>query len=242
MKPLSYLLGLLLTLFSSLCGASGQAGLSHVDVDVFDGNSVRRGAAVYANYCMGCHSLGQMRYSRIQKDLNLSESTMRSEFMLGSVKIHDLIKSSMSAEDGESMFGVAPPDLSLVARSRGTDWIYSYLKGFYLDPGRPLGVNNRVANNIAMPNVFWALQGEQQAVWGKEHGEAVITGLKLVKPGSLSSDAFDASVTDLVTFLAYVAEPSQLQRLPMGKFVLFFLLVLTVVFYRLKKEYWKDLH
>lgn len=242
MKSLTSFLGLFLILFSSLCGASEKSTLSRVDVDVFDAESVRRGAGIYANYCMGCHSLGQIRYSRIQKDLELSEATMRAEFMLGAVKIHDTIKTAMTREDGDVMFGVSPPDLSLVARSRGVDWVYSYLKGFYKDPARPLGVNNLVAENIAMPNVLWALQGVQEPIKTQEHGESIITGVKQVKAGSQSAEAFDQTVTDLVTFLAYVAEPSQLQRLPLGKYVLFFLLVLTVVFYKLKKEYWKNLH
>jgi ubiquinol-cytochrome c reductase cytochrome c1 subunit len=162
--------------------------------------------------------------------------------MFGDVKIHDTIRTALNPQDGEIMFGVAPPDLSLVARSRGADWLYAYLKGFYADASRPLGVNNLVAENIAMPNVLWELQGIQEPVKSKEHGEEVITGLKLVKPGSQTAESFDKTVRDLVTFLAYVAEPSQLQRLPLGKYVLFFLIVLTIVFYRLKKEYWKNLH
>jgi len=242
MKNLTAFLILCLALFSAGGHASETAGLSSVKIDVFDLDAIQRGAGVYANYCVGCHSLGQMRYSRIQKDLDLSEAGMRKTFMLGDAKLHDSLKTALSPADGETMFGVAPPDLSLVARSRGVDWVYSYLKGFYVDPSRPLGVNNRVAENIAMPNVLWGLQGIQEPVRSELHGASVITGLKLVKPGSQSVSEFDQTVRDLVTFLAYVAEPSQLQRLPLGKYVLFFLLILIVVFRRLKKEYWKELH
>lgn len=242
MKNLTAFLILCLALFSAGGHASETAGLSSVKIDVFDLDAIQRGAGVYANYCAGCHSLGQMRYSRIQKDLDLSEAGMRKTFMLGDAKLHDSLKTALSPADGQTMFGVAPPDLSLVARSKGVDWVYSYLKGFYVDPSRPLGVNNRVAENIAMPNVLWGLQGIQEPVRSELHGESVITGLKLVKPGSQSVSEFDQTVRDLVTFLAYVAEPSQLQRLPLGKYVLFFLLILIVVFRRLKKEYWKELH
>lgn len=242
MKNITTLLILFLVLFSSLAGSSETSGLPPAHIDVFDSKSVQRGAVVYANYCSGCHSLSQIRYSRIQKDWEWQEKAMREQFMLGDVKIHDSLTTSLNAQDGESMFGVAPPDLSLVARSRGVDWLYAYLKGFYIDPTRPLGVNNIVAENIAMPNVFWALQGLQEPITVKGSGEAHTTGLKLVKPGSLSVAAFDQTVRDLITFLAYVAEPSQLQRLPLGKYVLFFLLILIVAFQRLKKEYWKDLH
>jgi ubiquinol-cytochrome c reductase cytochrome c1 subunit len=242
MKKIMAFLALILVALSAPGQASESAGLSPVELDVFDLAAVRRGATVYANYCSGCHSLSRIRYSRILKDLNLTETDMRNEFMLGDVRIHDTLKSALSPVDGESMFGVAPPDLSLIARSRGVDWVYAYLKGFYADPSRPLGVNNIVAENIAMPNVFWGLQGIQEPIRSQVHGESVVTGLKLVKPGSQTVTAFDQTVRDLLTFLAYVAEPAQLQRLPLGKYVLFVLLVLTVVFYRLKKEYWKELH
>lgn len=208
MKKMIAFLALILLVFSTTGQTSESAGLSHVKLDVFDLAAVRRGAAVYANYCSGCHSLSQMRYSRIQKDLDLPEKSMRNEFMLGDVKIHDTLKSALSPVDGESMFGVAPPDLSLIARSRGVDWVYTYLKGFYADPSRPLGVNNIVAENIAMPNVFWGLQGIQEPVRTPVQGDSVVTGLKLVKPGSQSVTAFDQTVRDLVTFLAYVAKPA----------------------------------
>jgi ubiquinol-cytochrome c reductase cytochrome c1 subunit len=234
-------LGILLILLSCSGNASQTTHLSRVDVDVFDFESVRRGAGLYANYCMGCHSLRQMRYSRIAKDLDLSEETMRREFMFGDAKVHDYIRSSMTPQDGEAAFGVAPPDLSLMARARGPDWIFSYLKGFYLDPSRPFGVNNLVAENVAMPNVLWELQGTQEPVLKREKGANVVAGVKLVKEGSMSRKAFDRALTDLVNFLAYVAEPARLERLPLGKYVIVFLIVLTFFLYKLKKEYWKKI-
>jgi ubiquinol-cytochrome c reductase cytochrome c1 subunit len=235
--------GIVLLLFSLAASATEPVKpLEDVDVDIFDTDSVRRGARFFSNYCMGCHSAKLIRYSRIGKDLDLDEDTMRREFMFGNVKIHDDLETSMSKADGENAFGVAPPDLSLVVRARGADWVYSYLKGFYVDPKRPFGVNNVISPDVAMPNVLWALQGVQEPVIKKVGGEDRVVDARLVKKGDMSPREFDQAVTDIVNFLAYVAEPSKLQRLPLGKYVLFFLVVLAVIMYRLKKEYWKDVH
>ncbi|CAI8824597.1 cytochrome c1 [Methylocaldum szegediense] len=235
--------GIALLLFSLAASATEPVKpLDDVDVDIFDTESVRRGAGYFSNYCMGCHSVKLIRYSRIGKDLCLDEDTMRREFMFGNVKIHDNLETAMSKEYGENAFGVAPPDLSLIVRARGADWVYSYLKGFYVDPKRPFGVNNLISPGVAMPNVLWALQGVQEPVIKKVGGEDRVVDARLVKKGEMSPKEFDQAVTDIVNFLAYVAEPSKLQRLPLGKYVLFFLVVLAVIMYRLKKEYWKDVH
>ncbi|HYE36110.1 cytochrome c1 [Methylocaldum sp.] len=235
--------GIALLLFSFAASAVDPVKpLEDADVDVFDSDSVRRGAGFFANYCMGCHSIKQIRYSRIAKDFELSEDTMRREFMFGKVKVHDYLETAMSKADGESAFGVAPPDLSLVIRARGADWVYSYLKGFYVDPKRPLGTNNLVSPDVAMPNVLWALQGLQEPVIKKIDGTDTVVDVRLVKKGQMSPKEFDQVLTDMVNFLAYVSEPSKLQRLPLGKYVIFFLVVLAVIMYRLKKEYWKKIH
>jgi ubiquinol-cytochrome c reductase cytochrome c1 subunit len=235
--------GIALLLFSLAASATEPVKpLEDADVDIFDTESVRRGAGFFSNYCMGCHSVKLIRYSRIGKDLGLDEDAMRREFMFGNVKIHDYLETAMSKSDGENAFGVAPPDLSLVVRARGADWVYSYLKGFYVDPKRPFGVNNVVSPDVAMPNVLWALQGVQEPVIKKVSGVDTVVDVRLVKKGEMSPKEFDQAVTDIVNFLAYVAEPSKLQRLPLGKYVLFFLVVLAIIMYRLKKEYWKDVH
>ena len=215
--------------------------LDQVAVDVFDLKSVQRGADYFVDYCMGCHSLKHLRYSRIGKDLRLTEEGMRQGLMGEGTKMEDSLLTAMEKEDAEKWFGVAPPDLSLIARSRGDDWLYSYLKGFYVDPTTPTGVNNIVYQNVGMPNVLWELQGTQKPVLGKEDGADVIKDLELVAQGKMSPQQFDQAVTDLVTFLAYAAEPAQYQRLRLGKYVLFGLLILAVLLYRLKKEYWKDI-
>lgn len=242
------ILAIVLCAVSLVCnGAESGKPLDKVGVDVFDLESVRRGAGYFANYCLGCHGVKQIRYSRIGSDLKLSddakfrEEIMRREFMFGDAKIHDNVRTAMSPADSEVMFGVVPPDLSLVVRARGADWVYSYLKGFYVDPKRPFGVNNAVVSNVAMPNVLWELQGSQEAVFSTEGEYPVLTELRLTRSGNLSTKEFDKVVTDLVNFLAFVSEPTKLQRLPLGKYVIFFLIVLTVILYKLKKEYWKDI-
>jgi ubiquinol-cytochrome c reductase cytochrome c1 subunit len=156
--------------------------------------------------------------------------------------IYDQMHSAMNAHDAEKWFGTTPPDLSLIARSRGADWLYSYLRSFYTDPSKPLGVNNSVFPDVGMPNVFWQLQGSQSAVVQKVEGHDVITDLKLDQPGQMSPKEFDKMVNDLVNFLVYVGEPVQLERQQMGKYVLFFILMFIALAYLLKKEYWKDVH
>jgi ubiquinol-cytochrome c reductase cytochrome c1 subunit len=215
--------------------------LDKVDVDVFDFQSVQRGAGYFVNYCMGCHSIKHLRYSRLGQDLRLKEEDIQKGLMVAGAKIQDSLLTAMEKEDAEKWFGVPPPDLSLIARSRGADWLYSYLKGFYADPSRAIGANNIVYADVAMPNVFWELQGLQNPVFKKQDGGEVIERLQLVERGKLSPEEFDRAMTDLVTFLVYAAEPTQYQRLRVGKYVLFGLIVLVVLFYRLKKAYWQDI-
>jgi ubiquinol-cytochrome c reductase cytochrome c1 subunit len=235
-------LAIFLCVFSLACSsAETTRPLRHVSVDIFDADSVRRGAGYFANYCLGCHGIRQTRYSRIGKDLKLSEEAARGEFMFGDVKIHDYVRTAMAPKDAETAFGVVPPDLSLIVRARGADWIYSYLMGFYADPKRPFGVNNIVAPNVAMPNVLWELQGTQEPVTSVVKSVSEVVDVRLAEPGRMSAKEFDRAVTDIVNFLAYVAEPSKLERLPLGKYVILFLIILTVILYKLKKEYWKDL-
>jgi ubiquinol-cytochrome c reductase cytochrome c1 subunit len=233
---------LLLTLSAGALAVDSAVPLANADVDVFDLKSVRRGAAYFVNDCMGCHSIKHLRYSRLGQDLGLKEDEMRRDVMLDGVKIYDSLLTAMNKQDAENWFGVAPPDLSLVARARGADWLLSYLKGFYADPSRPSGTNNVVFPDVGMPNVLWELQGVQKPVMGKRDGAEVIQALQIAEPGRLSGKEFDAAMTDLVNFLVYAAEPAQYQRLMLGKYVVFALLLLAVLFYRLKKEYWKDVH
>ena len=167
---------------------------------------------------------------------------MRKDVMVGGASIHESLMSGMAQVDGTNWFGVDPPDLSLVSRARGADWLFNYLKGFYVDPSKPTGVNNVVFPDVGMPNVLWELQGLQKPVFKKEGGSAMVERLQLTERGKLTPEKFDRAMTDLVNFLVYAGEPSQYERLPLGKYVIFALLLLSVLFYKLKKEFWKDIH
>jgi ubiquinol-cytochrome c reductase cytochrome c1 subunit len=239
MKKILYTLLFLLPLSVS---ASSGVKLESADIDLTDSASLERGAHHYVTYCLGCHSAKHIRYKRIAIDLKLDEAEILKNVAPLGAGIYDQMHSAMNGHDAEKWFGTTPPDLSLIARIRGADWLYSYLKGFYSEPGKPSGVNNAIFKDVAMPNVFWQQQGTQEAVLKTVDGQEVITELKLVEPGQLSTKEFDRMVNDLVNFLVYVGEPVQLERQQMGKYVLFFILMFIVLAYLLKKEYWKDIH
>lgn len=239
MKKVLYTLLLLLPLTVL---ASGGVKLESADINLTDSASLERGAHHYVTYCLGCHSAKHIRYKRIAMDLELDEAEILKNVAPLGAGIYDQMHSAMNSHDAEKWYGTTPPDLSLIARSRGADWIYSYLKGFYSDPGKPTGVNNAVFKDVAMPNVFWQLQGTQEATIKNIDGQDVITELKLVEAGQLPPEEFDRLVNDLVNFLVYVGEPVQLERQQMGKYVLFFILMFIALAYLLKKEYWKDVH
>lgn len=217
------------------------------DVDVTDKASLQRGARIFMNYCMGCHSAAYMRYNRMGKDLGIEDSILQSNLMFATEKSGDTMTIAMQKGDAEKFFGTAAPDLSVIARSRGADWLLTYFMTFYRDDSRPFGVNNLAFKDVAMPHVLWELQGIQKPVFktvvtkdGMQH--EVIDHLELETPGTLDSDEYQNTVNDLVNFLVYVGEPAQLQRKSMGVKVILYLLVLLVIVYMLKQEYWKDIH
>lgn len=216
--------------------------LDHAETDVFDKESLQRGATTYVRYCLGCHSLKHMRYSRLAEDLEMSEDRVKSELIYAGDKIQDSMTIAMSDDNTEQWFGTKAPDLSLIARARGKDWLYSYLRGFYLDESRPFRVNNRVFKDVAMPNVLWELQGQQTAVFKTDNKSDGIQKFKVDGKGRLTPREFNNTVADLVNFLGYVGEPAQLIRLKMGKWVILYLFLFLIIAYRLKKEYWKDIH
>ena len=218
--------------------------------------SLQRGAHVYVNYCLGCHSAGHMRYNRL-RDIGLTEQQIRDNLILSGAKVGELMKIAMDPGQSREWFGAPPPDLTVIARSRasgagsGPDWLYSYLRGFYRDPSRPSGWNNTVYPNVAMPHVLWQLQGEQVlkteevSIPRGSKGEVEkheVRRLALAKPGTMSPADYDRMVGDLVNFLSYMGEPSRQSRIELGIYVLMFLGVLFVLAYLLKKEYWKDVH
>ena len=204
--------------------------------------SIVNGAKTFVKYCLGCHSLKHIRYQRIALDFGIDEKKMLSDIAPQGATIYEQMHTAMNAHDSQKWFGVQPPDLSLIARSRGADWLYTYLKSFYVDPTKPLGANNLIFKDVGMPNVFWQLQGEQVPEYITEDGQQVIEKLVLEKPGMLTEREFDATISDLVNFLTYVGEPIKSERERFGKYVLFFLLMFWVIAYLLKKEYWKDVH
>jgi ubiquinol-cytochrome c reductase cytochrome c1 subunit len=226
--------------------AGGHGGLLPANTQVDNKAMLQRGAGLYMNYCAGCHSLKYLRYSRLARDLGLSEELVMENLVFSdTAKFNDTIQAAMGPADGARFFGKLPPDLSLSARVRGVDWLYTYLKSFYSDPGSATGWNNSVLVNASMPHVLWELQGVQAAHYAPETApgaEPVVESLELVKPGLLSPAEYDAAVRDLVTFLEYAAEPAILKRQGVGVWVLLYLALFTVLAWLLKKEYWKDVH
>jgi ubiquinol-cytochrome c reductase cytochrome c1 subunit len=207
--------------------------------------SLQRGAANFVNYCLGCHSMKYMRYSRMASDLDISEEQLRATLIPTDAKPTDYMLASFPKVEAEAWFGRVPPDLSLVARYRGTDWVYQFLKGFYVDKTRPTGTNNLALEGAAMPAVLSDLEGVKAAVFGtgvSGHGGKVVERFESVAAGRMKPEEFDGFVRDTVNFLDYAGDPSQVQRRSMGIWVLLFLMVFTVFAWMLKKEYWKDVH
>ena len=224
----------------------GEGSLPHSGADINNIESLQRGARNFMNYCSGCHSLKYLRYNRLAADLKIPESELAGSLMFTSGKAFDTINSAMP-KDAEGWFGKQPPDLSLMARERGVDYIYSFLKGFYVDKTRPWGVNNLVLPGAAMPHVLAEKQGLQKPVFKNEpddRGSArmVLVGVEAMTPGALKPEEYDLFVRDTANFLDYAGEPVKAKRQSMGVFVMLFLLVFFVFAYLLKKEYWKDVH
>ena len=222
--------------------ASGDIHLDEANIDLSNSESLQRGAKHYVTYCLGCHSSKHIRYLRMAYDFNIDEDKVLNEIAPEGAGIYDQMHSAMNAHDAEKWFGIKPPDLSLIARSRGPDWLYTYLKSFYVDNSKILGVNNAVFKDVGMPNPFWQVQGLQKPVYKNISGTETLTKLTLAEPGKLSSKEFDKLTNDLVNFLVYIGEPHQLERKRLGKYVLFFIFLFCIVAYLLKKEYWKDVH
>jgi ubiquinol-cytochrome c reductase cytochrome c1 subunit len=230
---------------TAAANSEGGAHLPRANNDVANTASLQRGARNFVNYCYGCHSAQYVRFNRVAADLGLSETQVINNLMFTGERPSDQMKNAMVAANAERWFGQAPPDLSLIARSRGPDYIYNFLKSFYLDPSRPTGTNNTVLVGAAMPNVLWELQGLQSAVYegATDHEGNVqkhFKGFEQVTKGIMTAEQFDEFVRDTVNFLDYIGEPMQLQRRTLGIGVMFFLLVFFGFAYFLKQEYWKD--
>ncbi len=230
-------------LFGSPAAMAAEAGyrLERAPIDPQDLVSLQAGARTFANYCLNCHGAQYMRYNRLT-DLGLTEAQIRDNLVLTEAKVGDTMKVAMTLKDGKEWFGIAPPDLSLIARSRGADWLYTFLRTFYRDPKSPTGWNNAVYSQVAMPHVLWTLQGERalEIIPAKDgHGPAEYKWRQL-SPGAQDAVQYDTTVRDLVNFLVYVGEPAATSRKRIGIVVLFALGILFIFAYALKREYWKD--
>lgn len=219
--------------------SEGELHLDRAPNNLGDQASLQNGAKLFVNYCLNCHSASYMRYNRLH-DIGLTDAQIKDNLMFTADKVGEPMTIAMRRADAKQWFGVAPPDLSVVARSRtseggsGADWLYTYLRSFYRDDSRPSGWNNLVFANVAMPHALWQLQGEQ--VKGEDHK------LRLEKPGKLAPAEYDAAVADLVAYLQYMGEPAAQTRKQLGVYVLLFLAVFFVLAYALKREFWKDIH
>lgn len=221
--------------FGVIAGESGMP-LDRAPVDITDNASLKRGAESFVNYCLTCHGASYMRYNR-HRDIGYTNEEILEKLVFTGQKVGDLMQSAMRKKEGEEWFGVVPPDLSVIARARGADWLYTYLRAFYRDDVTATGWNNLVFDRVAMPHVLYELQGEQQLVVKGDQ-----KSLALNKPGQLSASDYDKFVGDLVNYLVYLGEPHANARKELGIKVMLFLLGMFVLSYVLKKEYWRDIH
>jgi ubiquinol-cytochrome c reductase cytochrome c1 subunit len=238
-----------------------EMALQKVRNNLKDPASLQRGATLYMNYCLGCHSLQYSRYVQMGEYIGMTaideegqlkalEQLIQQNLNFVSDNVTDSIVSAIPRKEAEQWFGIAPPDLSLVTRARGKDWVYTYLKSFYKDESRPWGVNNLLFKDVAMPHALLSLQGTAvpiyQTVSTADSDPAAqkpsISHLEISKPGTLTEAEYDKAIKDLVNFLEYMGEPVKLKRQTLGVYVLLFLIVLTAFLYLLKREYWKDIH
>lgn len=245
--------GLFIVFLPALALAAGPTvPLDPMEPDHTNKASLQRGAALFTNYCMACHSMEYARYKRVADDLNIPPELFEENLIFTGAKIGELMKNSMSSDMAADWFGAPPPDLTLVTRVRGEDWVYSYLRGFYEDDSRPLGVNNVVFPNVGMPHVLLDLQGlcaveprvgtpaSIEPLSGNVNNSSVCP--EFASEGSMSGAEFDRAMWDLTNFMSYMGDPVKVERERLGMFVLIFVAIFFVFAYLLNREYWKDVH
>jgi ubiquinol-cytochrome c reductase cytochrome c1 subunit len=255
-------------IFATTAFASSEEGkLDHAPIDLRDAASLQSGAKVFVNYCLNCHAASMMRYNRL-RDLGLSDTQIKDNLLFTADKVGEMMNVGMTRKDAKEWFGAAPPDLSVLARARGADWLYTYLRSFYRDPATPTGWNNLLFERVAMPHALWPLSGQaaldvrefktdEAAIAAKvqthtysridESGEGeakvfLLKTTKVVTPGAQTSAQYDTTVRDLVNYLVWMSEPDQLYRKHVGIVVLYVLLILLVLTFALYKNFWKDVH
>ena len=244
---------------SAMAAGGSKVAVDKVYLNMSDKASLQNGAKLFVNYCLSCHSAEYARYNRVAEDLGIPLHHLKENLMFTTDKEGDLMKTTMPAEDSKAWFGVTPPDLTLVARVRNPDWIYTYLRAFYRDDSSPSGWNNSLFENVAMPHAMYELQGVQKLVGKVEKdkkgamdahaanadGDYTVVGdakFELVHPGKMTPIEFDKAMADLTGFLTYLGEPAQLKRKTIGVLSIAFVLILMGLCYCLKKEYWRDVH
>lgn len=233
--------------FAAAEKSCGEIDCDHVKVDLHDQASLQRGARLFVNYCLSCHSASYMRYNRMAKDLGIGDKNVEKYMGFitdkeGKFKVGELMKATMTPDVAKAAFNTVPPDLSDIARSRGPDWFYTYMRSFYRDD-TPSGWNNVVFPHVAMPDVLYGMQGTQRAVFKTEaDGEKVFEHFEMAQPGSMSKKEYNSAVRDLTNFMVYMGEPAKLVRYRLGVYVMIFLAILLVFTWLIKKDYWKDIH
>ena len=242
-----YLVIVLLALAPAwVLAAGGGVILDKANIDPTNKQSLQRGARIFVNYCLSCHSAALMRYERMGTDLGIDEKLVSENLMFTGGKVGELMTVATAADDAKEWFGTVPPDLTVIARARGVDWLYTYMRSFYQDDSRHIGTNNLVFPDVGMPNVLWELQGIQVPVITtvKDHDgvEHKVVELELAEPGMQTPKEFDRTVRDLVNFLDYMGEPAKYERRQLGTKVILFLVVFLVLAVLLKLDYWKDIH
>lgn len=239
---------ILFAMLPSLAMAAGaNVPLDKANNDLSDQASLQNGAKLFMNYCFGCHSAQYQRYERVARDIGIPVELLKDNLIFDpEAKVGDLMVNSIPQDSAAKWFGAPPPDLTLVARVRGTDWLYTYLRSFYADPSRPFGVNNVVFPSVGMPHVLEELQGIPTPVYETHmvDGEEVtkVVGIESDGTGELNDEEYDNAVRDLVNFLEYSGDPVKLERHALGWWVMGFLVIFTIVVVLLKKEYWRDVH
>lgn len=239
-------------LITSVMAAGGEATFpnDHFKADMSQSDAIQRGAKYYVNYCLGCHSLEFQRYNRIGMDTGLDEEVIKKNLIFTGAAIAQTMESAIPAESAAEWFGKAPPDLSLISRAKGKDYVYNYLRAFHVDDSKPMGMNNTVFPDVGMPHVLVNLEGVKEATY-EEHcheleGEQVcsqhIVGFTDPVGGTLDKQDYESVVRDLSQFLYYVSDPSEIKRHAIGPWVLAFLVLFTLMMYILKREYWRDVH
>ena len=239
-----------------LAAGGGMKNYS-VDIDLDNKASLQRGAKLFVNYCLSCHSAKAMRYNRMALDLGMTEKQVEDNLIFTAdyskkpegepSKVGSLMEVAMRTKDAKQWFGTKIPDLSVVSRARGADWLYTYLLTFYIDESRPYGMNNQRFPSVGMPHVLWELEGLKKAVYKTEKGadgkdHKVISGFEIVEPGQMSKVEYDNAMRDLVNYMVYMGEPVLMERKTLGVWVMLFLIIFFFVSYAMKKEFWKDIH